>query len=118
MRRGRRALTTVFCMGLSLGVISGPAPEPLPVTLISLSSVAYAGGEATLIVRTVPGSSCALAVSDESGRMRSLGSKTADIQGIAMWTWRVGTTPGRWPILVTCAGGGRRGRLEASLVVE
>lgn len=104
-------------MTLALGVVAGPPPEPLPITIVSMPSMAYPGGAATLIARTVPGSSCALSVSDASGRMQVLGSTTADIQGIVMWTWQVGTAPGRWPIRVTCAAGVRRGRLDAFLVV-
>lgn len=109
-----------LCTGLALGVIAPPARQPLHVSLISLTSVAYAGEDATLIARTAPGSSCTIAVFDKPGRSRDrrLVVKTADIQGIVMWTWQVGTTPGTYPILVTCTADGSQGKLEASLVVE
>jgi len=37
----------------------------------------------------------------------------------ASWTWRVGsrTTPGRWPIVVTCAKGADRGELKTAFQV-
>jgi hypothetical protein len=43
-----------------------------------------------------------------------LGPKTANAAGAASWTWLVGprTTPGRWPVTVTCSKSGKGASVE------
>ncbi|MBI3967781.1 MAG: hypothetical protein HY329_19245 [Chloroflexi bacterium] len=86
-----------------------PTPIPPPVLEIaSVTSPAYRGTDATLRARTVPGAPCSIVVEYKSGPSEAQGlySKSADSAGWVSWTWRVGTrtTPGYWPITVTCAG--------------
>jgi len=53
-------------------------------------------------------------------RAKGLGPKTADVKGGVVWQWRVGsnTTPGQWPIDVTCQQGEARGDLRTSFEVR
>lgn len=70
----------------------------------------------------MPGTLCLITVRYKSGPSKASGlaPKTADGRGVVTWTWRVGTrtTPGRWPIIVTCSAGGRQGTLETSFEVR
>lgn len=102
-----------------------PSPvraEPLQVRLVSLTSPVSPGGDATVTVQTAPGVLCLITVRYKSGpsKARGLVPKTADNRGIVTWTWQVGTgtTPGLWPIIVTCSAGGHQGSFEASLDVR
>jgi hypothetical protein len=48
-----------------------------------------------------------------------LGPKAADGSGIVSWSWTVGsrTTPGSWPVTVTCTAAGATSSATAYLVV-
>jgi len=39
-------------------------------------------------------------------KAQGLGPKTADAGGDVSWSWKVGTntTPGAWPVTITCGG--------------
>ncbi len=97
------------------------APQ-LQMTLVKVSSPVSRGDDATITVQTTPKASCMITVRYKSGpsRARGLGPQEADAQGRVTWTWRVGsrTTPGKWPVTVTCSSGGRQGTLETSFVVR
>ena len=60
----------------------------------------------TLIVKTSPNTGCTIEVDYKSGPSRAQGlyAKSSDGAGNVSWTWIVGTrtTPGQWPIHVTC----------------
>lgn len=87
-----------------------PTPEPAaPQTTINFVNgplTARPGQAATLIVRTSPNTACTIEVDYKSGPSRAQGlvPKTSDAGGNVSWTWIVGTrtTPGQWPITVTC----------------
>lgn len=89
------------------------APTPQPALLLvftSLTSPIAAGSYATATVTTAPGARCSIVVEYKSGPSTAAGlePKTANSSGIASWTWKVGTrtTPGSWPVTVTCSAGG------------
>ena len=96
--------------------------QPLPVRLVSVTSPVPPGVDATLTVQTSSEALCLITVRYKSGPSKASGlvPKMADGRGIVAWTWRVGsrTTPGRWPISVTCSAGGLHGTLEASFEVR
>src|SRR5574341_444627 len=108
----------VLSVALSLiGLLRAPArAADLPVSLVSITSPAAPFTEATLTIRTTPGANCSITVSYKSGPSRAKGliPKITDGSGRITWTWRVGsnTTPGRWPISVTCAKGADHGELR------
>ena len=103
------------------GAPSSVRAEPLQVRLVSLTSPVSPGDDATITVQTAPGVLCLITVRYKSGPSKAEGlvPKTADSRGIVTWTWRVGTgtTPGRWPITVTCSAGGLQANFETSLDV-
>lgn len=112
-----------FCLAACLvGLSLGPAQAAdLSVTLISVSSPAAPFSDATLTISTTPGASCSITVSYKSGPSRAKGlvPKVTDGSGRVSWTWRVGsnTTPGRWPIRVTCEKSTDHGELRTSFQV-
>jgi len=67
------------------------------------------GSSATLQAKTAPHTSCSIEVDYKSGPSKAagLGPATSDASGNVSWTWKVGanTTPGSWPIIVTCGSG-------------
>ena len=87
-----------------------PAPTTVAVTteFVSVTSPVSHGSTATVMVQTAPGAQCSITVIYKSGpsEAQGLGSKQADSSGRVSWTWKVGTrtTPGEWPIIVTCEG--------------
>jgi hypothetical protein len=82
-----------------------PAPA-LTVQIVSLPPTGQ-GNLVTATVRTAPAADCAIDVEYKSGPATAAGldQKTAPGSGIVRWTWKVGTrtTPGDWPVTVTCA---------------
>jgi len=94
----------------------------LRVSVVSLSSPAAPSSDATLEIQTTPGATCAITVRYKSGPSRAKGlvPKTADARGRVVWQWRVGsnTTPGQWPINVTCQKGEVRGDGRTSFEVR
>lgn len=94
----------------------------LPISLVSLSSPVAPFSDATMEIQTRPGANCGISVLYKSGpsRARGLGPQIADSKGRIGWRWRVGsnTTPGRWPIVVTCQKDGDAGELRTNLEVR
>lgn len=92
-----------------------PAPTPKPttfsLTFTSLTTPIDPNEYATAKVKTAAGASCTIDVEYKSGPSTAagLGPKTASSSGIASWTWKVGgrTTPGSWPVTVTCSKSGK-----------
>jgi hypothetical protein len=130
-RRSGRARFTVLpvahllALGLTVSLVGlqlGPAgAADLLITLISVTSPAIPFTNATLTVSTAPGANCSIVVHYNSGPSRAKGliPKLASSSGRVSWTWRVGsnTTPGRWPIIVTCENGNDHGELRTSFEV-
>jgi hypothetical protein len=87
------------------------------VKLVSLTSPVRAGSHATLTVAIPTGTSCAIVVTYKSGPSSAAGLYAQRARGGRIsWTWTVGTrtTPGRWPIDVSC---GAAGSLHTSVAV-
>jgi hypothetical protein len=102
---------------------AAPAPGGnLRVRITRLTSPVTHGSSATLDASTVPGADCRITVVYKSGpsSARGLDPHSADGAGDVSWTWTVGsrTTPGSWPVTVTCSGGGRSASASATLVVR
>jgi micrococcal nuclease len=94
----------------------------LQISVVSLSSPVAPFSDAMLEIQTAPGAICAITVHYKSGpsRARGLVPKPADRKGRVVWQWRVGsnTTPGRWPVDVTCEKGEARGEVRTSFEVR
>jgi hypothetical protein len=69
------------------------------------------GNVATATARTAPGADCSILVDYKSGpsTARGLDPKPASTAGAVTWSWLVGsrTTPGTWPVTVTCSRSGQ-----------
>lgn len=114
------ALSLTVCL---VGLQLGPArAADLLITLISVTSPAAPFSDATLAISTTPGANCSIVVRYKSGpsRAKDLVPKVASASGRVSWTWRVGsnTTPGRWPIVVTCDKGTDHGELRTNIEVQ
>jgi len=96
--------------------------EHLSIVLTSVTSPVRHGNAASIIVKTAPGAACTIIVAYKSGPSRAQGliPKTADKDGVVSWAWIVGTrtTPGEWPVTVTCSSGGRQATFETSFLVQ
>jgi hypothetical protein len=89
------------------------------VHLVRLTSPVAPESEATLTARVLPrGVSCSITVNYKSGPSHAAGlfPKRPSPTGRVSWTWTVGTstTPGRWPIVVSC---GQAGTLHTAIRV-
>ncbi len=125
MRRtkGTLSLLLVIWTVFALGALSPTsAQQQLSVERVYLISPVSPGNAASITVKTAPTVACTITVTYKSGpsRARGLVPKTADEDGIVGWAWIVGTqtTPGEWPITVTCSEGGKQETLEISFVVQ
>jgi hypothetical protein len=95
-------------------VLSTPAPPAAPFVRMSVTSPVARGSSAAVTVATLPGAHCMIFVAHASGSGSGVSAglvvlppKTADANGVASWSWIVGTTEttlGPWSIDVTCAG--------------
>lgn len=116
---GRCLAVALVVAGRGASLAAGPELE---VRVVALTSAVAAWDTATLAVETEPGAECRITVWYKSGpsRARGLVSKVADGQGRVSWSWVVGsnTTPGTWPISVTCLAGAREGRVQTSFSVR
>jgi hypothetical protein len=114
--------STLLALALVPLLISAARVQPLQIRVVSLTSPVSPGDDASITIQTAPNASCSITVIYKSGpsRARGLFPQSADGRGRVTWTWRVGTrtTPGRWPIIVTCSAGGRQGTLETAFVVR
>jgi hypothetical protein len=118
----RIRLVLALALGLVLALTPLVSAQQLQIKLVSLSSPVSPGDDATIAVQTAPNASCLITVRYKSGPSKASGlvPKTSDSKGNVSWTWRVGsrTTPGKWPITVTCSSGGRQGTLGTAFVVR
>jgi hypothetical protein len=105
---------------LAFRCLTSSAPSssvPGRVRLVSLTSPVSAGSDATLTVAVPTGTACSIVVTYKSGPSSAAGLYPQRASGGRIsWTWMVGTrtTPGRWPIDVSC---GAAGSLRTSFVV-
>ena len=90
---------------------SAPTAQSQPSTGVQITSVTGArpGGSARVVAQTQPGASCSIAYTTPAGTRstaQGLNSKTADSNGMASWTWSIGssTRPGSGTVVVTCDG--------------
>lgn len=84
-----------------------PTAEPvLALAFTKFTSPINRGANATAAVKTKAGARCSIIVEYKSGLSTAagLGDKTASSKGAVSWTWKVGTrtTPGSWPVTVSC----------------
>jgi micrococcal nuclease len=110
--------TRVPTLDIAPAPTSARTPEPTPqptsaptfaLSFTSLTSPVSPGAFATAKVKTSAGAYCMIVVEYKSGPSSAagLGPKDASSTGVASWTWKVGsrTTPGSWPVTVTCSDG-------------
>jgi hypothetical protein len=110
-----RLLSLILVIAAALVV---PTAASARVRLVSVTSPASPGSYATLLASVSPSRTCSITVYYKSGPSRAQGLYTKRPSGGRVsWTWMVGTrtTPGRWPIVVTC---GSAGTLRTSFVVH
>jgi hypothetical protein len=108
MRRGIVLLVLVAALVI-------PASAAAKVRLVQVTSPISHGSYATLTVSVSRTSTCSITVFYKSGPSEAAGLYPKRGKRIS-WSWRVGTrtTPGRWPITVSC---GSAGTLHTSFVV-
>ena len=116
-----------FSLGLVLVAVlavatTARAAEQLSIALLSITSPVHHGNPASISIKTAPGAACQITFTYKSwpSRAKGLTPKTSDGQGMVSWTWLVGsrTTPGTWPVSVSCSAGGRTGALQTSIIVQ
>jgi hypothetical protein len=110
-----RVLVVAVVAALALAL---PISASASVRLVSVTSPIRAGSTATLVVKVSTRATCSITVEYKSGPSVAQGlyPKRVTAAGRVGWSWKVGTrtTPGRWPIVVSC---GRAGTLRASFLV-
>jgi hypothetical protein len=109
----RRSLVLAVCVAVTLTLTSTAAAR---VSLVSVTSPVSAGAYATLTVSVSRSARCSITVRYKSGPSQAAGLYPKQGRRIS-WRWKVGTrtTPGRWPIVVSC---GSAGTLRTSFVVR
>ena len=122
------AIIRTTCMVIALilasflGSIAVTYGKQFEVKLVSLSSPVSPGNPASITIKTVASARCQITVQYLSGPSKAKGliPQTADSEGQVTWTWLVGsrTTPGTWPIIVTCLSSKSQGRLQTSFMVQ
>jgi hypothetical protein len=99
-----------------------PAPAGINVAFTTFTSPAARNSNAVVGVQTAPGAGCSIVVEYKSGPSKAagLGPQTSDSNGAASWTWKVGvnTTPGSWPVTVTCTANGSSASATQDLQVD
>ena len=103
----KRWLLVVALVALALVLASAAEAR---VSLVRVTSPVRAGAYATLTVKVSRPARCSITVYYKSGPSEAQGlyPKRTNAQRRVSWTWKVGTrtTPGRWPILVSCGAAG------------
>jgi micrococcal nuclease len=117
------AVSVMLALSVGVAAPQASAATPQSVGLSSLHSVSYVaarvvvtkapgtvgrGYYASVTVKTAPKASCSIGVYYKSGRSVAQGlyTKTASASGVVSWSWKVGTrtTPGSWPVRISCGG--------------
>jgi hypothetical protein len=110
-------LRLVIVLALFL-VLAVPTTAAARVRLLRVTSPISAGSYAHLTALVSPSRTCSITVYYKSGASHAAGLyPKRPVLGRVSWTWKVGTrtTPGRWPIVVSC---GSAGTLRTSFVVR
>jgi hypothetical protein len=98
-----------------------PTPVPLPVSFTAWSKTVRQGHLASATIKTVKSADCSIKVTYSTvvSEAKGLSAKSADLNGVATWTWTVGsnTETGTWPIEVTCVSDGRSGTATKAMTV-
>ena len=112
------------------GAIYNPIKPPAKPTAKSLEGVAVQsfdspvapGGNTTLLINTLPYSTCTISVTMNRLNASDLGLKTekADDFGVVTWTWVIpqNTPFGTYPVSVTCSYGAKSAVLDEGLAVK
>jgi hypothetical protein len=105
----------LFAVLAAVVVLALPATAGASVRLLGVSSPIAHGAYATLTVGTSTAATCSIVVYYKSGASEAQGLEPKRGTRLS-WTWKVGTrtTPGRWPVVVSC---GAAGTLRTSFVV-
>jgi uncharacterized protein with FMN-binding domain len=93
--------------------VKSPAPvQVVVVAFLNAPLTVARGNYATLQAKTAASISCSIEVDYSSGASTAAGlvAKTSDSAGLISWSWKIGgnTSPGSWPITVTCGSGSAR----------
>jgi hypothetical protein len=107
----KRTLFGAVAAVVAASAIAGSAgASSASVRLVRVTSPVSAGSYATLVARVAPSRvTCSITVYYKSGPSHAAGLYAKrPIAGRVSWTWKVGTrtTPGRWPIRVSCGAAG------------
>ena len=120
--RRTTCLTLALILASFLVTVAVTYGKQFEVKLISLSSPVSSGNPASITIKTVASARCQITVLYLSGpsKAKSLIPQEADSEGQVTWTWLVDTrtTPGTWPIIVTCLNGKSQGRLQTAFTVQ
>jgi hypothetical protein len=112
----------VLALALLFSPLSIGQAAELAVAFVSVSSPVAPFSDAQVQVQTSPGAVCDIAVSYKTGpsHAKGLHPATANGRGRVGWQWRVGsnTTPGHWPIAVSCAKGAERAEARTQFEVR
>jgi hypothetical protein len=100
----------------------GPTATPALGIRVSVTSPVSRNAFATLTAWTHAGARCAIEVDYKSGPSSAagLGAQTVPSAGRLSWTWKVGgrTTPGSWPIFVSCTWLDQSGEADTTFAVR
>lgn len=125
MRYLRPVLPVLVCLSLiSIGISPAisAAMQDIKVRLVSVTKAVKPGDDASIAVSTAPNADCTIAVTYKSGpsEAKGLEPQKADAKGMAKWTWTVAqaTSPGKWPIKVSCSAAGKSASLETAFEVK
>jgi hypothetical protein len=109
----RLKLLVLFSFAAAIIIVTATAvATPAATTtarLVRVTSPVSRGNQATLVARVVPRRVCSITVTYKSGPSHAAGLyPKRPSGGRVSWTWKVGTrtTPGRWPIRVSCGSAG------------
>ncbi len=112
--------TTVKATTIKSPQIDPNAPESASVQ--SLTTPVAPGQNASVLVKTNPGSWCTIIVSynEVNSKDSGLVGKTSDEFGSVTWTWTVDVSApeGKWPVKVTCVRNSKSAVVIGDLVVQ
>ena len=105
-----RRIALVLALAGALFAGSPAEAASISVRFTSLTSPVSRGSHATASVHTSAQAYCHITVTYKTGpsHAKGLGAKHASGSGSVSWTWTVGsnTTPGSWPVRVSCSKSG------------
>ena len=120
----RRHLASAAILGLLLVPAQVSAISPAAsysVTFTTFKTPVVRGTQAKVTIHTGPEGKCSIKVSYQNGRVSlpGLGAKTASSSGNATWKWIVpaNTTPGTYPVTVTCQSGGHSAKATKQMTI-